>query len=105
MSKQLIECVPNISEGRDQSVIDQVASMAETVDGIKLLDVDPGKATTARSARRRITDARACMSANCRYADLTPSASECVLLTQLGHSAHLWFSHSLIIEWGKVLRA
>ena len=45
MSKQLIECVPNISEGRDQFVIDQVASMAETVDGIKLLDVDPGKAT------------------------------------------------------------
>jgi len=45
MSKQLIECVPNISEGRDQSVIDKVASMAETVDGIKLLDVDPGKAT------------------------------------------------------------
>ncbi len=45
MSRQLIECVPNISEGRDQSIIDAVASMAETVEGIKLLDVDQGKAT------------------------------------------------------------
>ena len=43
--KQLIECVPNISEGRDDQVIQAVASMVETVDGVKLLDVDPGRAT------------------------------------------------------------
>jgi len=43
--KQLIECVPNISEGRDDRIIQEVASMVETVDGVKLLDVDPGKAT------------------------------------------------------------
>jgi glutamate formiminotransferase len=45
MKKQIIECVPNISEGRDQAVIDAVAAVAETVEGVKLLDVDPGKAT------------------------------------------------------------
>ncbi len=45
MSRQLIECVPNISEGRDSTIIQAVASMAETVEGVKLLDVDPGKAT------------------------------------------------------------
>ena len=44
MSK-LIECVPNFSEGRDRAVIDAIASQAETVEGVKLLDVDPGAAT------------------------------------------------------------
>jgi glutamate formiminotransferase/formiminotetrahydrofolate cyclodeaminase len=45
MKKQIIECVPNISEGRDQKIIDIIAAVAETVEGVKLLDVDPGKAT------------------------------------------------------------
>jgi glutamate formiminotransferase/formiminotetrahydrofolate cyclodeaminase len=45
MSRQLIECVPNISEGRDPAIIEAVASAVETVEGVKLLDVDPGKAT------------------------------------------------------------
>ena len=45
MEKQLIECVPNISEGRDEAVINLVAGVVETVEGVKLLDVDPGKAT------------------------------------------------------------
>ena len=43
--RQLIECVPNISEGRDESKIKQVTDVIETVEGVKLLDVDPGKAT------------------------------------------------------------
>lgn len=43
--KQLIECVPNISEGRDEAKIKQVTDVIETVEGVKLLDVDPGKAT------------------------------------------------------------
>lgn len=43
--KRIIECVPNFSEGRDQSIIDQITEQVETVDGVKLLDVDPGKAT------------------------------------------------------------
>ncbi|MFU8843344.1 MAG: glutamate formimidoyltransferase [Bacteroidales bacterium] len=43
--KQLIECVPNISEGRDENIIRQVTSVVETVEGVRLIDVDPGKAT------------------------------------------------------------
>ena len=46
--KQLIECVPNISEGRNQGIIDQVVAEIEKVEGVKLLDVDPG-ATTNRT--------------------------------------------------------
>ena len=45
MQKQLIECVPNISEGRDLDKINTIAHIVETVDGVKLLDVDPGAAT------------------------------------------------------------
>ena len=43
--KQLIECVPNFSEGRDMSIIKQITNEIESVEGVKLLDVDPGKAT------------------------------------------------------------
>ncbi len=42
---KIIECVPNFSEGRDMSVIKQITEEVESVDGVKLLDVDPGKAT------------------------------------------------------------
>lgn len=42
---QLIECVPNFSEGKDMNIIRQITDEIETVDGVKLLDVDPGKAT------------------------------------------------------------
>lgn len=45
MNKQLIECVPNISEGRDEKIINDITTVVETVEGVKLLDVDPGKAT------------------------------------------------------------
>ena len=41
----MIECVPNISEGRDRAVIDAVAAEAAGTDGVRLLDVDPGEAT------------------------------------------------------------
>ncbi len=43
--KQLIECVPNFSEGRDMNIIKQITDEIESVDGVKLLDVDPGMAT------------------------------------------------------------
>lgn len=43
--KRLIECVPNFSEGRDMEVIRQITDSIESVEGVKLLDVDPGKAT------------------------------------------------------------
>ena len=45
MNKQLIECVPNISEGRDIDKINKIANVVTTIEGVKLLDVDPGKAT------------------------------------------------------------
>src|SRR5437870_3419957 len=43
--QKLIECVPNFSEGRDQNVIRQITSVIESVDGVSLLDVDPGAST------------------------------------------------------------
>jgi len=42
---QLIECVPNFSEGRDPAVIKQITVVIESVEGVRLLNVDPGKAT------------------------------------------------------------
>ena len=42
---QLIECVPNFSEGNDMSIIKQITDRIESVEGVKLLNVDPGKAT------------------------------------------------------------
>ena len=45
MSEALIECVPNFSEGRDPAVIAQITREIEGVDGVLLLDVDPGRAT------------------------------------------------------------
>lgn len=45
MNKQLIECVPNISEGRNMEKINEIARVVESVEGVKLLNVDPGKAT------------------------------------------------------------
>jgi glutamate formiminotransferase/formiminotetrahydrofolate cyclodeaminase len=43
--QQLIECVPNFSEGRDMHVIKQITDEIESVEGVRLLNVDPGKAT------------------------------------------------------------
>ena len=43
--RQLIECVPNFSEGRDMSVIKQITDEIEKIEGVKLLDVDSGAAT------------------------------------------------------------
>ena len=43
--KKIIECVPNISEGRNQTIIDACADAVRKVKGAKLLDVDPGKST------------------------------------------------------------
>lgn len=42
---RIIECVPNVSEGRDPAVYRAIAAAVETVEGVHLLDVDPGKAT------------------------------------------------------------
>lgn len=45
MNQQIIECVPNFSEGRDMAVIKQITAEIERTKGVKLLDVDPGEAT------------------------------------------------------------
>jgi glutamate formiminotransferase/formiminotetrahydrofolate cyclodeaminase len=45
MSRKLMECVPNISEGRDAAKIKQVTDAIAAVPGIRLLDVDPGADT------------------------------------------------------------
>ncbi|MBO6063773.1 MAG: glutamate formimidoyltransferase [Bacteroidales bacterium] len=43
--KKIIECVPNYSEGRDRGIIDAIVAAIAAVEGVKVLDVDPGEAT------------------------------------------------------------
>jgi glutamate formiminotransferase/formiminotetrahydrofolate cyclodeaminase len=43
--KKLIECVPNFSEGRDMNIINQITDEIKKIDGVSLIDVDPGQAT------------------------------------------------------------
>ncbi len=43
--KKLVECVPNFSEGSDKNIIDQITAEIDGIEGVKLLDVEPGKAT------------------------------------------------------------
>lgn len=43
--RKIVECVPNISEGRDESIINACADAVRSVDGVTLLDVDPGRST------------------------------------------------------------
>lgn len=45
MAQPLIECVPNFSEGNDTSVIQQITDVIQSAEGVRLLNVDPGKAT------------------------------------------------------------
>jgi glutamate formiminotransferase/formiminotetrahydrofolate cyclodeaminase len=45
MTQRIIECIPNISEGRDKQKIQSIAAEVETVEGVMLLDVDPGAST------------------------------------------------------------
>ncbi len=45
MEKKIIECVPNFSEGRDMGIIREITDVIESVEGVKLLDVDPGRDT------------------------------------------------------------
>ena len=43
--RQIVECVPNFSEGRDKGVIKQITDVIEACEGVRLLDVDAGEAT------------------------------------------------------------
>ncbi len=45
MKNQIIECVPNFSEGRDMNVVNQITAAIESVEGVRLLGVDPGRDT------------------------------------------------------------
>ena len=45
VSQKIIECVPNFSEGRDLEIIRQITAAIESVEGISLLNVDPGAST------------------------------------------------------------
>lgn len=45
MNQAIIECVPNFSEGRDKTKIKEITDAIESVEGISLLDIDPGEAT------------------------------------------------------------
>ena len=45
MKNKIIECVPNFSEGRNLTVIKQITDSITKIKGVKLLNVDPGKAT------------------------------------------------------------
>lgn len=44
-TKRIIECVPNFSEGQNMDIIKQITDVIESVEGVKLIDVDPGKTT------------------------------------------------------------
>lgn len=56
--KQIVECVPNFSEGRDSNVIEAIAQAIRETDGCSLLDVDPG-ASTHRSVYTFVGDPKA----------------------------------------------
>ena len=43
--ERIIECVPNFSEGRDKRIIDKIVTEIAAIEGVKVLDVDPGEAT------------------------------------------------------------
>lgn len=45
MEKRIVECVPNFSEGRNKEIIKSITEAIEAVEGVSLLDVDPGEAT------------------------------------------------------------
>ncbi len=45
MNRQIVECVPNFSEGRDMNIINQITDVVRQSKGVRLLDVDPGEAT------------------------------------------------------------
>ena len=60
--QKLIECVPNFSEGNDLGIIKQITDAIEQVDGVKLLNVDPGKATN-RTVVTFVGEPEACIEA------------------------------------------
>ena len=60
--QKIVECVPNFSEGRDLAVIEQISSAIKQIEGVKLLDVDPG-ADTNRTVVTFVGDPEAAVEA------------------------------------------
>jgi len=65
--EKIVECVPNFSEGRDKSIIDAIAAAIKSVDGVKLLDVDPG-ADFNRTVYTFVGEPKAVLEAACKCA-------------------------------------
>lgn len=81
--RKIVECVPNISEGRNQSIIDACADAVRKVKGVKLLDVDPGKSTN-RTVFTFVGDPDSVVEAAFRFAK---TAFELIDMTQ-HHGEH-----------------
>ncbi len=69
MREQIIECVPNFSEGRDSDIIQQIASAILSVKGVRLLNIDPGEATN-RTVMTFIGEAKAVVEAAFKSVEL-----------------------------------
>ena len=81
--KRIIECVPNYSEGRDRGVIDAIVAAIAAVEGVKVLDVDPGEATN-RTVVTFVGEPEPVVEAACRGA---AKAQELIDMRQ-HHGAH-----------------
>ena len=55
MSRKIVEAVPNISEGQNKELINEVVNAASKVTGSRVLDVDPGAATTGPLSQSQVT--------------------------------------------------
>ena len=85
MARPLIECVPNISEGRDKAKIEAIARVAETVEGVRLLDVDPG-ATTNRTVITFVGEPEAVI----EHIRLVKKAAELIDMRRIVASTRVW---------------
>ncbi|MEP6467619.1 MAG: hypothetical protein ABJB05_15020, partial [Parafilimonas sp.] len=63
--QQIIECVPNFSEGNDLNIIKQITDEIESVEGVRLLNVDAGKATN-RTVVTFVGEPKAVIHAACK---------------------------------------
>ena len=84
--QQLIECVPNFSEGVDQNIINQITAEIETVEGVRLLNVDRGKATN-RTVVTMIGEPAAVIEAAFRA---IKKAGELIDMSKHKGSTHVW---------------
>ena len=104
---QIIECVPNFSEGRDLAVIRQITQAIERVDGAALLDVDPGHATnrtvvTFAGAPEAVVEAAIAVGAH-EFIEALPKGYDTMLAERgsnlsLGQRQLLSFARALVAD-------